>query len=509
MSRYFFFLVMITLISISSPSVPGEDRETLSTGTRASGHLIFVEDVTATWCQYCPSASEGLKDLSSSRSDFRFVTLVDDMSEDAHNRIGDYNVGGFPTVMFDGGYEYQSGAVDSGVEYNDEIDSCAQREVEDVEIDLTSYDRGGSELYIEAVVTNNGAGEYSGHLLVYVAEIVSRYLDYDGNPYPDSLLGFAMDIDISVTSGGTWEDSATWAGSEITDLQGNDYSDIDMDNIVIYGVLYNSRNSYKIQPGIYVAHYADAAGEAFPEDVGNAPNVEIDTPVDGSEVSGDVEITATVTSENTPDSVEVRIDQENWIVMNGGPSSYSYSWDSTSVGNRNVRISVRAVDSMSLTGIDSVEVFVSNEDAPTPPEIYQISQEPRNPREGETVLVTAEMIVYDTRISSVQLTCCIGEECKPPTDMLPSGELIYEYEMGPFTAGDEIVYEVTVKDDQGNEVTSQEYSFTVQSPEGKEDDKSADTGENENQSPSPLLAVLPISLILLLLISKRRRSQNG
>jgi len=53
----------------------------------ASSRLVFVEDITATWCGYCPAASEGLKDLSYDRDDFRFITLIDDRVEDASERI--------------------------------------------------------------------------------------------------------------------------------------------------------------------------------------------------------------------------------------------------------------------------------------------------------------------------------------------------------------------------------------------------------------------------------------
>ena len=52
----FSLLAFSMLLGIISPGKEGVDAQELSAGSR----MVFVEDITATWCQYCPAASEGL-----------------------------------------------------------------------------------------------------------------------------------------------------------------------------------------------------------------------------------------------------------------------------------------------------------------------------------------------------------------------------------------------------------------------------------------------------------------
>jgi len=486
--------------------------------TMASGHMVFVEDITATWCGYCPEASQGLSDLSAQRGDFRFVTLVDDRVPDAASRNEEYNPSGFPTVMFDGGYEEVIGAPSSTDAYDAAVDSCQERDAPPISVIVDCFDEGGSRLRIDLEVENGASSEYSGRLLVNVVEIVSRYQDSDGSPYPYSLLGYAADEDISIQGGESYTTSIDWVGSAEKDLLGNDFSDIDPSNIVIYAVVFNSDSNLKVRktvpPSYYTAHYADAMGEAHPQKLGGAPDVEITSPREGRRVSGVADIDARIGSENGIDTVEVKIGQGDWLEMSGLDGVYTYSWDTTEVSNGPVRITVKARDREGLVGMDSVEVVVENEGSLVPPEIVEVHHSPQVVKEGDEVMISAYVVEYDTEISSVELTYCIGDICLLPEEMDDEGSGTYSLAIGPFSEGDTVRYNVLVTDVEGNEVRSSDSTFTVQPPssadgtgnEGAEgDDGSSDGGTEVNSSPAPYFTLLIPALAITMLMLRRRK----
>lgn len=372
------FLMAFILVTIIPMGIDNAQADTPS--LLAGGRMVFVEDVTATWCGYCPAASEGLKDLSDERSDFRFITLVDDRVSDAADRNDEFDVSGFPTVMFDGGFEEVVGSQSSTDPYSDAIDSCLDRDAPSLTVDVDCYDEGGSELRVDVEITNNEGEAYSGRLLVNIVEIVSRYMDADGNNYPNSLLGYAVDEAISIASGGTYTTSASWTGSDFDDMEGNDFSDIDPDNIVVYAAVINGASQYKVRQGLppsfFTAYYVDAVGEAYPEELTGAPEISIISPRNGKTVSETVEMIVEVTAENDIESVEVKIGSDDWEDMTLDNGQYIYSWDTTEIGNGDVKITFRATDSYDLIAMASIDVSVENEGASLPPEIISLFHTP-------------------------------------------------------------------------------------------------------------------------------------
>jgi hypothetical protein len=93
----------------ATPGITGEN-----TVTDNFTHTVFVEEGTGTWCVYCPIASENLYTIfNSSDYPFYFVALIEDMAQKAEDRLeDDYNILGYPTCYFDGGYEVEFGAGD-------------------------------------------------------------------------------------------------------------------------------------------------------------------------------------------------------------------------------------------------------------------------------------------------------------------------------------------------------------------------------------------------------------
>ena len=120
-------------------------------------HTVFVEEGTATWCQYCPSMANVLNSVyESGNYPFYFVALIDDKSSDAANRLrNDYNIYGFPTAFFDGGYKVLVGAQSSETSTRNNIKACGKRDVHELNLTLSVQWLGDGDLKINVSITNN------------------------------------------------------------------------------------------------------------------------------------------------------------------------------------------------------------------------------------------------------------------------------------------------------------------------------------------------------------------
>jgi thiol-disulfide isomerase/thioredoxin len=206
----------------------GGTRQTIFT------HTVFAEYFTTGWCTYCPSAASKLENIYNSNNyPFLFVSMIleDDqmnsVSSDAADRANEFGVDAYPTVEFDGGYYEMVGDPAEESDYEDAITTSGPRDVVDLDLELNAEDLGDAEMKIKVKITNNVASAYSGTLRVYIAEIVSRYMDFDGEPFTFGFLDFAIDKSVDIGSSGVIEESTTWVGSDVTDDLGNDFGDID------------------------------------------------------------------------------------------------------------------------------------------------------------------------------------------------------------------------------------------------------------------------------------------
>ncbi len=108
------------------------------------------------------------------------------------------------------------------------------------------------------------------------------------------------------------------------------------------------------------------------------PSVTIESPADGAEVEGSVEITGTASDTNdSVQQVEIRIDGGAWNTASG-TSSWSYTWDSTTVSDGQHTITARATNSTGSTAWENHTVTVDNTNEPPTVSIS-------SPNEGETV----------------------------------------------------------------------------------------------------------------------------
>jgi len=143
-------------VDAATATFPGEIG--YNTVTENFTHTIFAEEASAPWCTYCPDMAEKLY-LVYKYYDypFYFVTLVADVdNQDAEDRLfQNYNLYGYPTTFFDGGYEILVGSDIDREVYLDTIESCGKRDVHELNLTLGVEWIGNGDLEIYVSVASN------------------------------------------------------------------------------------------------------------------------------------------------------------------------------------------------------------------------------------------------------------------------------------------------------------------------------------------------------------------
>ena len=141
-------------VDAAAAATPGTTGE--NTVNENFTHTVFVEEGTATWCQYCPDAAENLYAVYQSGDyPFYFVALIEGKVQKARNRlINDYNLYGYPTSFFDGGYKVVVGASSVNT-FRSRTESCGARDVHDLDLSVSLVWAGSGILDIEVIITNN------------------------------------------------------------------------------------------------------------------------------------------------------------------------------------------------------------------------------------------------------------------------------------------------------------------------------------------------------------------
>jgi len=163
-----FIILALTTTAFSVASINIEHkRAAKKLNTQDFTHAVFCEQGSATWCPYYPMASNALyKIYSSSEYPFYYVTLVYDKNEKAKDRLlNSYNLKGFPTCFFDGGYEVIYGRYSNEEPYKNKIVLSGKREVTNVDISIdANWVSGCCNHVISCKVTifNNENKTYNG-----------------------------------------------------------------------------------------------------------------------------------------------------------------------------------------------------------------------------------------------------------------------------------------------------------------------------------------------------------
>jgi hypothetical protein len=379
----FFLMLLIVMPSTIGPDATEGTNTGDSTGTRQGGlPKIFAEYFTTGGCELCPSASRFLKgifDDNTDSYDFYFVSMILEdsegnlISQDANDRADVFGISEYPTVEFEGGYIEVEGGQDDDTAYRDALQPCANREAADIDITLFASHISEAKIDISASIANNEATEYSGTLRVYIAEIESRYLNYDGAASTFGFLDFAIETDISVSPGGSATETTSWNGADVIDGLGNSFADIEAENIIIFATVFNSQRAMAIDrhqdSSLAInLYFIDEAAATYliggsPDDT-EPPSVEIVRPESNEELGGNIRIDAEITDNGIVSNVDYMIDStEIWTRMypvGPGDDEYFAFFDTRVVEDGTHTITVRAIDSANNQQTDSVDIIIAN-----------------------------------------------------------------------------------------------------------------------------------------------------
>jgi len=141
-------------VDAAAAAKPGETGENFRNETIT--HTVFCEEATATWCQYCPAAANGLYDVYDSEEyPFYFAAMVADKNDIASDRVlEDYNLYGYPTCFFDGGYSVVVGASSEST-YKSKVRVRSAKDVHELDLSITVEWLGDGDLQIGISITNN------------------------------------------------------------------------------------------------------------------------------------------------------------------------------------------------------------------------------------------------------------------------------------------------------------------------------------------------------------------
>ncbi len=344
-------------------------------------HVVIAEEMTAEWCVYCPSAAENLmkvyEDIPNEpyyEDQFFFVALITDHVEEADDRYDEYpGSKSYPKVYFDGGDEEVGGGQSGTSNYENAIDSSGGRTDTDISLTISMQHVEGDTISLQTAMTWNEDGTtlnptFDAVLRVYIIEPVSRFPNYDGDAYHYGFLSFAFDQNRSGT--GTSIElnpheelilSTTWTGGDHQDLAGNDFSDIDYNNLIVIATIYNDETATSDE-------YALQSAAAVP------PEVDVDS-VDGV-LSGNIDITGNAMADRASlTQLEYNVDNGEWtdVTDSWDGEEFSFEWNSGSVGGGYHDLNVRATNQYGTTNVGTITVEVDNDE--TPPEVEIISPE--------------------------------------------------------------------------------------------------------------------------------------
>ena len=319
-------------------------------------HTVFAEEFTATWCVYCPSAAENLMLIYEDApgepyydDNFFFVALITDVNDKADDRMGDFpDVTGYPTVIFDGNDEKVSGGQSSTANYEQAIDTTGQRDDTDILLEIEMNHLGNDKLDISIGMTWDEDGSFSnptfnGYVRAYIVEKISRYNNYDGDPYHFGFLDYAFDQTVELEPREKQSLSTIWTGGDHQDKNGNDFSDIDYDNINVFVAFFNDESTasdkYSLQSAFAIPPEIEIASI---EHIVNNQFVEVE-----DIAGGDLRIRGEAQSEKSD------IDELTYR-WNNRP------WQSTGVGNFNGGFEVLIDTTDVENGLNSLEIKAEN-----------------------------------------------------------------------------------------------------------------------------------------------------
>ncbi|UCF50708.1 MAG: hypothetical protein JSU91_04295 [Thermoplasmatales archaeon] len=212
-------------------------------------HTVFSEICTSQNCKNCDEWSQNVYEAYVSGDyDFNFVEMIRFdhdgyvLNEEVNNWAINYSILAIPNSIFDGDFERIVGSYP--VLLPNALNSCGNREVADITADMMVSWLGEGTIQVDITIENNENTQYNGQIRACITEIVSRYDTYYGNPYHFGFLDYAFNKDITISAGGIYTDSTIWNGNDHYDNHGDDFGDIDPDNIQVTMGVINDNNGF-------------------------------------------------------------------------------------------------------------------------------------------------------------------------------------------------------------------------------------------------------------------------
>jgi hypothetical protein len=326
-------------------------------------HFTFIEAGTTVCCKACAQVHIYLDEFYESRKyPFYYVSMPIE-NDKAADYLNNYNIYGYPTVYFDGGYEVIMGATDWESKFEEKISAAISRNVPQVLVNVTGvWNENNNEISVNVIVENYEENNYTGKLKVYLTEIVST--KWQGNqPYKYAFIDFIINEKIEVLTGDNNTISKTI-----------DSSELDPENLMIFAVIFNSEKhvGYSNPPDLksFDAYYADAADATIVVKGGNLPPmVGISSPTIGyvhyfgvarrtsllsrTILLGRTKIVADVTDDSSVEKVEFYINGKLMGTITEEP--YEWKWHRFTLGKRT--ITVKAYDDMGKTSTANLDVW--------------------------------------------------------------------------------------------------------------------------------------------------------
>ena len=362
-------------------------------------HAVIGEEFTATWCVYCPSAADNLNKVWQPKSEypddpyyhdqFFFMALITDVNDKAGDRAGDYpDFTGYPTVYFDGGDEKVEGGQSDTSNYEQAIDNCGGRTDTDISLRISMQHLGNDQIAVQAYITWNGdAGfgdpTFDGYIRAYIVEPVSRYDNYDGEPYHFGFLDYAFDQEVELDPHEEVVLETVWIGGEHSgDADGDgdcgdetdceDFSDISYDNLNIFVSFFNNEQTS-------ADDYALQTAFAIP------PQVSYEFP------TGNLSDTASLPgSASQPRSsiaaVEYSVDGGEWMLVDG-TVEFDLMLDTTAYESGQHELVLRVSDAGGTTVELAGNIEILNDSEP--PEVSWLAPEAETDVSGLVVLAAS------------------------------------------------------------------------------------------------------------------------
>jgi hypothetical protein len=315
-------------------------------------------------CSECPKIAAMVDELYDSGDyPFYYVTLPEE-NGNAAARSKEYNVWGYPTIYFDGGYDLIVGSNTQKSVIGEKILSSVASDRSNLSVMVTAERKdNSSKITLTILIDNHESQLYTGQLRVYLTEIVST--SGQGNsPTRFSFIEFLIDEEIQVQA------NENTSLTQITDI-----SEFDDENLMIFAVVFNAEThiGYSQPPdkNQFTAHYVDAVDATTVVKDGNLPpEVGIQTPaakylyrfgkqvrktLSGNTVLlGRTTLVAYASDDSNIEKVEFYIDDQLMQMVTEEP--YEWFWHQFSIGKKT--IIVKAYDDQGKTASATMDVFV-------------------------------------------------------------------------------------------------------------------------------------------------------